>query len=159
MNCRCCSWNPVSPALCSPVNSAGAPGRLDQIGGELCGVCEEDDEDIVGVNPGDLALGEPIVGQQPRQESKIKPLPNPKNLTEAEWREHLVTHLPYCDGCPFCVAGKRPNSHHRMSDRIHTIPNISLDYGFLRDATSDDVTNFLGAYVRPYKLYLQWSWT
>ena len=33
------------------------------------------------------------------------------------------------------------------------MPNISLDYGFLKYATSDDTLTFLGAYVRPWKLY------
>ena len=112
-----------------------------------------DEADEIGVHPKDLALGELVVGQRPAGQRKIRALPNPKTMSEAEWREHMVTHLPYCDGCPFCISGKRSNSHNRLSTRSMTIPSISLDYGFLRDATSQDVVTFLGAYVRPYKIY------
>ena len=113
-----------------------------------------EDADEIGVHPDDLALGELIVGHKQQSDKKIRALPNPKAMSEADLREHMITHLPYCDGCPFCVAGKRPNSHHRLPDRTLTIPNISLDYGFLTESVSQDVVTVLGAYVRPYKLYV-----
>ena len=76
---------------------------------------EIDDEEDLGVNPKDLVLREPIIGQKPASSSPIRSLPQPKVLTDAQMEEHMVTHLPFCNGCQFCVAGARNNTQHRTS--------------------------------------------
>ena len=79
--------------LCMP--SFSGPGRLDAVRGDI-----EDEDDVVGVNPGDLAVGDLVVGQKPLGARKpgaktgIRGLPNPTELSEAEWREHMIAHLP-----------------------------------------------------------------
>ena len=117
---------------------------------------EIDDEEDIGVNPKDLVLHEPIVGQKPLPSSPIRPLPQPTVLTEAQMEEHMITHLPFCNGYPFCVAGARNNTPHRTSTNTHILPNISMDYGFLQDSISQDSVTFLGVYVRPFRLYFPW---
>ena len=62
--------------VCMP--SLSVPGRLDAVRGEL-----EDVDEHVGVNPGDLAVGDLIVGQRPGRIRKLgaktglRGLPNP----------------------------------------------------------------------------------
>ena len=62
-----------------------------------------------------------------------KPLASPKEPTKAENERHMLTHLPYCTWCKYCVAGRRPNSHHRRQRNERSIPMLSCDYGFFRD--------------------------
>ena len=88
--------------------SLAGPGRLDGVRGDV-----GDDDDVVGVNPEELVVRDLIVGRKPERTRKpgaktcIRCRQNLTEMSEAEWREHVVTHLPYCDGCPFCVAGKK----------------------------------------------------
>ena len=80
-----------------------------------------DDELDVGVNPNELVLDDPIIGQKPAEGKTkylnahvdpppIRGLPTPKTMTHAQRLEHMVTHLPFDDGCELCVAGKRDNT-------------------------------------------------
>ena len=73
-------------------------------------------------------------------------------MTQAEWEEHLITHLPYCDGCPFCVAGRRPNAHHRRRGNQKDISSLVADYGFLK-TFDEDIAPVLGVCVRPWMVY------
>ena len=88
------------------------------------------EEDEV-MDPKNVLLKDPIVGVESTvvtedgQAGAIPPreLPSPKTPSEAERRRHELTHLPYASWCPFCVAGKRANSHHRRShEKERTLP-------------------------------------
>ena len=62
----------------------------------------------------DAVIDDPIVGLAPRPKTDgIKALPQPKEMSPNELREHLISHLPHCDGCPYCKAGRGPNLPHR----------------------------------------------
>ena len=129
---------PVSPVLAMPTLALPGASEGDAV----------DDEEDIGVNPSELALDDPMVGPKPvagktgylnahADMPKIRGLPTPKTMTDAQMMEHMVSHLPYDDGCEICVAGKRNNTPHRRSSNSSSVPNISLDYGFLKDSVSD----------------------
>ena len=102
---------PVRPLLVSPVLALPGTPEGDSI--------EIDDETDIGVDPTELALDDPIVGQKPGDERKARDLnphakmprlrgpPTPKTMSEAQGLEHMVSNLPYDHGCEFCAAGKR----------------------------------------------------
>ena len=110
---------------------------------------EIDDE----VREEDAVFSEPIIGKKPRPPADgVKGLPVPKEMTPAQVAEHCLSHLPRHDGCPYCTAARRANSHHRSlppSDR--SIPLLHADYGFLK-AKDESVTPFLGGRIHPWKI-------
>ena len=53
------------------------------------------------------------------------PLPEPKEPNEHEVARHMLTHLPYCSWCPYCVAGRRPDSHRRRMKTHSSLPIAS----------------------------------
>ena len=59
--------------------------------------------------------------------------PEPKEPSAAEIARHMLTHLPFCGWCKYCVAGRKPNAHHRRQRNERSIPFLSCDYGFFRD--------------------------
>ena len=110
------------------------------------------------VQPPEDTSGEPrgaIVGTDyaiPVPEANFggaKPLVSPKEPTKAEIERHMLTHLPYCSWCKYCIAGRRPNSHHRRQRNERSIPMLSCDYGFFRDPGGPLIT-FLAVQVKPY---------
>merc|ERR1712086_1128492 len=62
-----------------------------------------------------------------------------KTPTAQEMEEHNCTHIPSQPWCPACVAGKKPNSSHiRQAEGELLVPEIGLDYAFLRESDSDE---------------------
>ena len=121
-----CSAIPVSPTKCLPHDLP--------LGQLICGQC---DAGLLGeLSSEDIDHGNFIIGSHDGKRTP-KPMKTPRELTPAEWAEHMVTHLPFCSGCPFCLAGKKPNQHHRKSSTP----------GFLRDSVSDSGVPFLVVYV------------
>ena len=58
---------------------------------------------------------------------------------------HNLTHLPYMNWCPHCVAAKRNNDPHFNGSAARSDPLIVLDYCFLRDGASpDNLTTLVG---------------
>ena len=110
------------------------------------------------VQPQEGRKGEAIVG--PDYSTPVpdvvfggaRPLASPKEPTEAEIERHMLTHLPYCPWCKYCVAGRRPNSHHRRQRNERTVPMLSLDYGFFRDPNGPLIT-FLVLTLKPYGIF------
>ena len=62
-------------------------------------------------------------------------MPSPEQPTEAEIREHEVTHLPPRSWCPHCVRGRAVNApHHARSGEAretHRLPTLSVDFFFM----------------------------
>ena len=88
-----CSRYPVNPFLEASYFSNGRPDGEDVVVDDV-------------VQESDVVWGEPIVGQHPRGEDFMspKPLPSPKEMTDKEYADHCLTHIPYCDGCWYCVS-------------------------------------------------------
>ena len=64
-----------------------------------------------------------------------------------EIRRHCVTHMPFRNWCPICVAARGRDLPHRSTDaeRSRGLPEIHFDYCFMRDANgSNQVTVLVG---------------
>ena len=60
--------------------------------------------------------------------------------TLEQLKRHMLTHLPYCDPCPVCVASHKPNTNHRKaSEHERTMPFLVVDDCFPK-SSSDDTT-------------------
>ena len=119
-----------------------------------CKGCPADsDAGFKEVRPEDVDFGNHIIGQKDPS-TNVKTLASPRELTPAEWAEHALTHLPYCSSCPHCIAGKRPNCPHRRSTTDRKLPLLVADYGFLKDAVSNDSVPFLVVYIQPWRVYV-----
>ena len=84
------------------------------------------------------------------------PLPEPKIPSAAEVAAHNLTHLPYRSWCPHCVAGRRPNSHHRHSSSPdqRASPLLAADYCFIRDNDDAEPVTVLVARLYPSRALL-----
>ena len=67
-------------------------------------------------------------------------LPTPKMPSPEIVAHHNLTHYPYRSWCPYCNAGRRPNSQHRSLsvDQERSLPIFCADYCFIRDTLDDD---------------------
>ncbi len=76
--------------------------------------------------------------------------------TAAEIRAHRVSHLPFRDWCPECVAGRAKDWPHRQQKETEelTIPEINMDYCFIRDEPGDEYSVVLVGKDRSTKLIL-----
>ena len=136
-------WCPVSPFLKATSFIKSAPEEKD---------IEIDDV----VRKEDVVFDEPIVGHRPTSITDPAPRPlvtPPKDMSEREFAEHCLTHLPYCPSCQYCVAGKRNNVLHFRSPGGRKIPFVAADYGFLTMRDADEVIPFICVYVKPWRIY------
>ena len=102
---------------------------------------------IVGIESTTLTADGQVGAHGPRE------LPSPRTPSDSERRKHDLTHLPYASWCPFCVACRRANSHHRRShESERTIPLLVGDYGFIRDSQDQDLTTVLVLRLYPYRI-------
>ena len=139
----------------------------------LCMPCEEqgiraserkdDVTDTVADLRGVAVLGDPIVGVEVvtldhRGPGAIQAtaLPSPKEPTPAQREKHHLTHVPCDDGCPHCVARRRPNDQHRHrkleDDRQQ--PLLVGDYAFIRNTGDDQLIPVLVIRLKPMGVYM-----
>ena len=76
--------------------------------------------------------------------------------TTDEVRAHRVSHLPFRDWCPECVAGRAKDWPHTKRDveETLTVPEVSLDYCFIRETAGEDYSVVLVGKDRETKLIL-----
>ena len=76
---------------------------------------------------------------------RLRALPTPKLLSATVVAHHNLTHFPYRSWCPYCCAGRRPNSHHltQSVDAGCTLPMLHADYCFIRDKDDDKALTVL----------------
>ena len=111
----------------------------------------------VDVGGGDFARDDLLICGRCKSDETLlgpKPLTTPKQPTAAERALHESTHLPYADWCPYCVAGKKPNSPHRRVKSYYSLPMLCADYAFFGDA--GDLITYIVVYIRPFTSPL-WS--
>ena len=67
--------------------------------------------------------------------------PTPKMPSPEIVAHHNRTHFPYRSWCPYCVAGRRPNSHHLSTNARdgRSLPMFHADYCFPKDSLDDEV--------------------
>ena len=83
----------------------------------------------------------------------VRGIPPPPEPSPAEVAKHNINHFPYRSWCRHCLAGRRPNSHHRSSGpkRARNIPLLCSDYGFVKDPADDEMTAlFVGRLYLPH---------
>ena len=62
---------------------------------------------------------------------KIKLMPDPRRPAEKEVELHNLTHLPYRNWCPICIAAKGKDLDHRKdAHEARGLPEFSFDYCF-----------------------------
>ena len=61
----------------------------------------------------------------------VRRMLDPKLPTKKEVEEHNLTHLPFRNWCPHCVAGKGKAASHFKQERQDGMPEIHVDYCFL----------------------------
>ena len=83
--------------------------------------------------------------------------------SEEEVRVRRVTHVPFRDWCPDCVAGRDKDWQHqsRNSQETLTVPEVHLDCCFIREAAGKDFsvvpevkdreTKLILAHIVPFK--------
>ena len=80
-------------------------------------------------------------------------LPTPKLPPPSVVAHHNLTHFPYRSWCPYCVAGRRPNTQHRSQsvDRGRSLPVFHADYCFPRDSHDESCITVLVGRMSPSK--------
>ena len=57
---------------------------------------------------------------------------DPQLPSQKEIDEHCLTHLPYRNWCPHCVAGKgKMGAHHKQPNRTDGLVEVHFDYAFM----------------------------
>ena len=89
----------------------------------------KDRADVQGPPP---SISEPgHVGGTGGEVQRAKPRPSPREPTQAEYDEHMLTHAQYRSWCPYCPATARPNDPHRELPAFsRSIPLFVADYCF-----------------------------
>ena len=78
-----------------------------------------------------------------------KGLPAPTLPSKSEIELHNLTHIPYRNWCPHCVAARRKNDPHLLSLDERTVPLFVADYCFLGDEADEDLCTTLVGRVFP----------
>ena len=90
-------------------------------------------EELLGAE-GDTDEGLPW--EEARRARKAR---DPGAPSVADWEAHQATHLPFRVWCHNCVRGRRDNAPHRsVPAEVREVPEVGMDYCFLRRAESDD---------------------
>ena len=142
--------NPLRPlsdnysTVLYPVGEQGVEGAPVQRDDEDAAGGHERDEDDAAAGP---------EGEQAQQPLRRKPAGKP---TAEEVRAHCVSHLPFRDWCPECVAGRAKDWPHLTKNTQESliIPEVHLDYCFIREGPGEDYSVVLVGKDRETKLIL-----
>ena len=87
---------------------------------------------------GDAAQELPRLGEPVREASEAVRKPRAKKIpdlvSEQEYNDHMLTHLPFRNWCARCIAGKFREDAHTLrtpKERKGEVPRLSMDYCFL----------------------------
>ena len=106
---------------------------------------------------GKAILNDPIVGREMTiMDDKgpgalaARPLPSPQLPSAEAIARHYLTHMPFASWCPFCVAFRKPNDHHRKSQHDgREIPLMVAEYAFVRNSQDVVFIKTLGCEMVP----------
>ena len=135
------------------IEAEGAPGNGVEAAGDdgVQGHADRDAGRGVGAGPLDQdgprvvdggAADEEHPWEEARRGRKAR---DPGAPSVADWEAHQATHLPFRVWCQECVKGRRDNPPHRAAPpEVCEIPEVGMDYCFLRRAeTHDKITVLL----------------
>ena len=93
-----------------------------------------------------LMIDEEINAEDGKTTLLARGMAAPKTPSKEEIARHNLTHLPYRNWCPHCLASRRPNSAHRSSKTSseRSIPVFVADYFFVRKPNEDLLTGLAG---------------
>ena len=72
-----------------------------------------------------------------------KAAPDVTQPTEQERKDHELTHMPFRNWCPHCIAGKGQERNFIATDGPGCIPCFSADYAFMGEHTTEGTTPIL----------------
>ena len=132
-----------------PVRPQDASKGGNDDGREMCEVDEEDEEDAFDrwmrpFNPDVEGRDEEGVIAENHEEAEEEGLiPKIKKVvtkpTPEEVERHMVTHIPFREWCPHCVAGKsKIDPHLKRSRDERAIPKISLGYMYMTTGKQEE---------------------
>ena len=144
MSCRCFRSCPVRP-ICPLAAPVLGDDEWETIGSSHI---VADQQDVQHTKPDDLIDIDDEMTCQP-----CEPMAQPMVPTAAQIAAHNITHLPYRSWCPYCVAARRPNSHHSRSksEDQKSSPLLVADYCFMRDNDDSEITTVLVIRLYPAK--------
>ena len=133
-------------------------------GSAVCGVgdgAEDDRDEDADVEDGrvhDHAGGDEEEADEENEGEAQQPTRRTPSTrpTAAEMRAHRVSHLPFRDWCPECIAGRAKDWPHRAQKEVEelAVPEICVDYCFIREEAGDDYSVVLVGKDRGTKLIL-----
>ena len=106
---------------------------------------------------GDAVAGDEEPEEEVEEAKAVRVARNPLAPTQAEREAHEATHLPFRSWCAECVAGRRDNPPHaRMPEEEHQVPEVMLDYAFVRRGEETETTTILIAKDRDSRAIRAW---
>ena len=126
---------------------------------EVGGACASGDTPAAG--PAEARGGDEEEGLD-KAEDAVVPAParSPCTPTRAEREAHEATHLPFRSWCEVCVQGRSDNPPHRRRPaevvEEHRLPEVHLDYAFLRRSDSDVLAKIVVVKAFPSRALQAW---
>ena len=72
---------------------------------------------------------------------RVRTMLDPKLPSEAEVKQHYLTHMPFRNWCPHCVRGRGKEMDHKKRDaEAHSMPEYHMDYCFPGDEDGQKLT-------------------
>ena len=94
--------------------------------------------------------------EEAREPRRMK---DPAQPTRAEWEAHQVNHLPYRSWCRYCVEGRcdnPPHSRRPAGKEPPSVPEVHIDYAFVRRDGEERTTTILVAKHRQSRAVRCW---
>ena len=118
-----------------PVSPQDVDNDLHDQAARGLGAGQADDRIASPEDDADEEIEEAVAAKRPH---------DPQSPSKAEWLSHQATHLPFRSWCPECVAGRSDNPGHRKrAAEERTVPEISIDYAFIRREAETDTATIL----------------
>ena len=155
--CAECTLDPLGVG-----GSSGSSGRQEEATGEPAPQPEAAAE-----GPEAAAREGGAAEEEAEEAVAVRPARTPCSPTRAEREDHESTHLPFRSWCSHCVAGRSGTPAHRLVDdpdgERRGLPEVHLDYAFLRRDGSDEmlkllIVNFVPATRCEPTLYRSRGW-
>ena len=148
MICDLCEEQPISPFIFMMNAGGGDDGSYDR-----------PEEGPLGVDRSEIGRDsrEPEVVVQSDGEAVQVPrcMPCPRTPHPDIVARHNLTHLPYANWCPHCLAARRANNPHFQKDETfrRSNPLLVMDYCFIRNINDEDLVTCLVGKLYPYNKF------
>ena len=109
-------------------------------------------EGIIGEEVADMDKAEDDVAGYHEESRVARCPPAPKAPTAQEVARHNLTHATCKSWCPFCVAGRKPNAHHRSIPLDRAIPLLVADFAYVRSTADSEAMPIFVAKLYPQRM-------